>query len=215
MSEPQADRTFERFAGLCALVVGVGGVAYALTFVIVLRGDAGNGVATANALFLLLGGLLSTAVLTAVARRVRATDPAFATWGLVLGVVGAAGAMIHGGFDLAVAVDPPAGRVGFPANPIDPRGLLTFGATAIATATFSWLIVRGGTFPRRLGQLGYVSAVLLLTLYLGRLIIVDPDAPLLLVAAVLSGFVVNPVWYAWVGLELRRDVPTRVDASTA
>jgi len=200
------DRAFERFAGICALIVGVGGVAYAITFVVVLGGDAGEGIATANAVFLLLGGLLSTAVLVAVYRRVRDTDPSFAAWALLLGMLGAAGAMIHGGFDLAVAVDPPrAGGTGLPANPVDPRGLLTFGVTAVATVTFAWLIVRGGTFPRRLGYLGYVSAALLLVLYLGRLIIVNPKSPLLLVAAVLSGFVLNPVWYAWLGLELRRE----------
>jgi len=200
-----ADRAFERFAGTCALIVGVGGVAYAITFFVVLRGDAGRGVATANALFLMLGGLLSTIVLVAVYGRVRDTDPSFAMWALLLGVLGAGGAMIHGGFDLALAVDPPApGRPGLPANPVDPRGLLTFGATAVATFTLAWLIVRGGALPRRLGYLGYVSAALLLVLYLGRLIIVRPKSPLLLVAAVLSGFVVNPAWYAWLGVELRR-----------
>jgi hypothetical protein len=217
MSDTQpsgVDRTFERFAGICALIVGVGGIAYAITFVVVLGGDAGEGIATANAVFLLLGGLLSTAVLVAVYRRVRDTDPSFAAWALLLGMLGAAGAMIHGGFDLAVAVDPPrAGGTGLPANPVDPRGLLTFGVTAVATVTFAWLIARGGSFPRRLGYLGYVSAALLLVLYLGRLIIVNPKSPLLLVAAMLSGFVVNPVWYAWLGLELRRE--TTADRSVS
>jgi hypothetical protein len=208
LSEPhlrEADRAFERFAGTCAFIVGVGGLAYAITFVVVLQGDAAQSVATANALFLMLGGLLSTVVLVAVYGRVRDTDASFALWALLLGVVGAGGAMIHGGFELALAVDPPVpGRPGLPANPVDPRGLLTFGVTAVATLTLAGLIVRGGALPRRLGYLGYVSAGLLLVLYLGRLILVKPKSPLLLVAAVLSGFVVNPAWYAWLGVELRR-----------
>jgi hypothetical protein len=52
-------------------------------------------------------------------------------------------------------------------NPIDPRGLLTF---------------------------GYVSAVLLLVIFLGRLIAFDPTNPILLVAALFARLVVNPTW---------------------
>jgi hypothetical protein len=207
VSHAGADREFDRFAGICAVVIGAGGVAYAITFVTVLRGSTSRSVAGANALFLLLGGLLSTAVLVAIYRRVRETSPSLALWALLLGVIGAAGAAIHGGFDLAFAVKPPpSGTRGVFANPVDPRGLLTFGVTAIGTFSFSWLIVRGGAFPRRLGQLGYVAAALLIVLYLGRLIILNPKNPLLLTAAVLSGFVVNPVWYVWLGIELRKEL---------
>jgi hypothetical protein len=208
-SHAGADREFDRFAGACAIAIGAGSVAYAITFVTVLRGSSSRTVAGANALFLLLGGLLSTVVLVAIYRRVLPTNPSFALWALLLGVVGAAGAAIHGGFDLAFAVKPPpSGTRGVFANPVDPRGLLTFGVTAIGTFVLSWLIVRSGAFPRRLGQLGYLAAALLVLLYLGRLIILNPKNPLLLVTAVLSGFVVNPIWYVWLGMELRRDART-------
>jgi hypothetical protein len=201
------DRAFERFAGACAIAVGAGGVAYAITFVIVVSGNAGRGVGAANAGFLLLGGLLSTAVLVAVYRRVQPTSPSLALWALLLGVIGAAGATIHGGFELAYFVKPPvSGTRGVFASPIDPRGLLTFAVTAIAIFAIAWLIVHGGSFPKRLGYLGYVSATLLMVLYLGRLVILNPKNPLLLISAVLAGFVVNPAWYVWLGLELRREV---------
>jgi len=36
-------------------------------------------------------------------------------------------------------------------------------------------------------------------LYLGRLIILDAKNPLIVVVAVVSGFIVNPLWYVWLG----------------
>ena len=42
-------------------------------------------------------------------------------------------------------------------------------------------------------------------LYLGRLIVFDASSPLILVPAVLNGFVVGPAWYIWLGLSLRAD----------
>jgi hypothetical protein len=65
-------------------------------------------------------------------------------------------------------------------------------------------MVRGGSFSPRLGYLGFVSADLLLILYLARLIVLDATSPVVVVPAVLSGFVANPAWYIWLGLELWR-----------
>ena len=68
----------------------------------------------------------------------------------------------------------------------------------------SWLIGRSGQFPRGLMYVGYLAAALLLLLYLGRLIIYILTNPLMLIPAVLSGFLVNPIWYIWPGLTLWR-----------
>jgi hypothetical protein len=87
---------------------------------------------------------------------------------------------------------------------VDPRGLLTFGFTGIALFTFSWLIIRGRVLPSALGYVGYVSAVLLIVLYLGRLIVLDPANPVILIPALLNGFILNPVWYIWLGIALYR-----------
>jgi hypothetical protein len=89
-------------------------------------------------------------------------------------------------------------------NPVDPRGLLTFGVTAIAVGLIAWMILRSGAFPRRLAYVGFAASFLLVVIYVGRLTILDPESPVLLVAALLAGFVVNPIWYVWLGLELRR-----------
>jgi hypothetical protein len=189
--------SFERFAGVCAGLAGISGFLYAVAFV-VLQNDL------LSALFLMLGGLLTTAALVAVYERLRETDSSFALWALLLGITGALGSAVHGGYDLANIVDPrPTGLPELP-NPIDPRGLLTVGVAGAALFVVGWLIVRGGQFPRGLGYLAYLSAILLLALYLGRLTIIDATNPVILVPALLNGFLVNPILYLWLGLTLLR-----------
>lgn len=74
----------------------------------------------------------------------------------------------------------------------------------IALFVVAWLITRGGQFPKGLGYLGYTSGVLLVALYLGRLIVLDPTRPAILAPALLNGFLVNPAFYLWLGLALLR-----------
>jgi hypothetical protein len=199
----QLDPAIRGFAAACAFAVGIGGFAYSLAFVAVLRGS-GEPAAAASAGFLLLGGLLATPVLVAVYLTLRLTSPGMALWALTIGLAGAIGSAIHGGFDLANAINEPAGNAGGFPNAVDPRGLLTFGFAAVGTATVAWLILRGGRLPRGLGLVAAVLAALLLVIYIGRLVVLDPEHPILLVAALATGFVVNPLWWIWLGVELRR-----------
>lgn len=203
MTEGQNDRAFDRFAAWCAFVLGVGGIAYAIVFVTILR-EAGRAADAASAVLLLVGGLLSTAVLVAVTERLRPSSGPFALWALLLGSVAGIGSAVHGGYDLANVINPPTVTLSLP-NPVDPRGLLTFGVTAIAVLVIAWLILRGGAFPKRLAYVGFAAAFLLVVVYVGRLTILDPKSPVLLAAALLAGFVVTPIWYVWLELELRRD----------
>lgn len=193
---PGQSASFERFAGASAILAGITGFLYAVSFV-VLRSEL------LSALFLMLGGLLTTAVLAAVYFRLRETDAAFALFALLLGIAGALGSAVHGGYDLANAINPPPSLPELP-NPVDPRGLLTFGVAGAALFVIAWLIMRGGQFPRGLGYLAILSAVLLVVLYLGRLIILDATSPIILVPALLNGFLVSPVLYVWLGLALLR-----------
>lgn len=188
--------SFERLAGVCAILVGVSGFLYAVAFVVLQN-------ALLSGLFLMSGGLLTTAVLVAVYERLRRTEATFALWALLLGMAGALGSAAHGGYGLANAINPPPSIPDLP-NPVDPRGLLTFGVAGIALFVIARLIGRGGEFPRGLGYLAYASAVLLLALYLGRLIVLDPTNPLILVPALLNGFLINPAFYLWLGLTLLR-----------
>lgn len=193
---------YERFAGVCAILAGVAGFMYSVGFII-LRNDLVYG------LFQMLGGLLATAALVAVYNRVRQVDAGFALWAIVLGLVGALGSAIHGSYDLANAINPPSSNVAALADlpsQIDPRGLLTFGVAGLSLIVLSWLIIRSAQFPRGLGYLGYVLGALFLVLYVGRLVILNAASPIIVGPALLTGFIVNPAWYIWLGLGLWRGV---------
>jgi hypothetical protein len=190
--------SFERFGGLCAILAGVGGILYAIAFIIIARSAPAIG-ALLSALLLTLNGLLATSVMTTLYQRLRSINPAAALWALVLGSVGAIGATIHGGYDLANALHPPTGLSTDLPSQIDPRGLLTFGVSGIALLINAWLMWRESTFPRSLGYLTYLLGALLLLIYLARLIILSPANPVLLVPVLLTGFLINPAWYIWLG----------------
>jgi hypothetical protein len=194
----QTTSSFERFAGLCAVAAGAAAFLYAVAFVILRN-------APLAALCLLAIGLLATAVQVGLYERLREVDPGWALWALALGLAGAIGAALHGGFDLAATITPPPPATGEVPSQVDPRGLLTFGVTGLGLLVVAWLIRREARLPRGLSRVGYATATLSILLYLGRLIVFDATSPLILVPAVLNGFVVGPVWYIWLGLSLRAE----------
>lgn len=202
-------RSFEPFAGYCAILAGVSGFLYAVAFLIIAASNPELG-STLSALLLLLLGLFSTATLTALYERLRGVDPTTALWAFLLGSVGAFGAAIHGGYDLAVAIHPVsvANALANAPSQTDPRGLLTFGLAGLGLLVVSWLIVRSDLFPRGLGYLGFASALLLIVLYLGRLIVLSATSPIILVPAIVNGFLLNPLWYVWLGVVLVRGART-------
>jgi hypothetical protein len=188
---------YERFAGLCAVLAGLTGFLYSIAFV-VLRSNL------LSALFLMLVGLVTTVVVVALYQRLRAVDQSFALWALLLGLAGALGSAVHGGYDLSNALHPPAQLNADLPNQIDPRGLLTFGVAGLGLWVVAWLITRAADLPKTLGYLGYLAAALLIVLYLGRLIVLDATSPLIVVPALLAGFIASPLWYVWLGLTLWR-----------
>ncbi len=69
-------------------------------------------------------------------------------------------------------------------------------AYSIAFVVFLHNSSRGAAY------LAFLSAALLVYVYVGRLVILNPKSPGLLAGAVLVGFVVNPVLFVWLGLVL-------------
>lgn len=190
--------SFEKFAGWAALLTGISGFLYSIAF-IVLQSNL------LSALFLMLGGLFSAAALTALYQRLRGTESGFALLGLLLALSAALGSAIHGGYDLSNTLHPPASLNMDLPNPIDPRGLLTFGVAGLGLFILSWLMRQEGRFSRNLAYLGTLSAILMILLYLGRLIVLQATSPVIVIPALLEGFIVNPIWYLGLGLALMRD----------
>jgi len=203
-----SDRTFEPWAGLAAILAGIGGVIYSVAFLggVVLGANPTLGMLVAS-IALMVGGVLSLFVLVAIYRRLLPVSPGVALLGLTLALMGALGSVLHGGFDLANVVNPPAADVlteaGLP-SPVDPRGLLTFGMSGLGLLVLAAQARRTGALSNRVATLGVILGILLVIVYLGRLIVLVPTNPLVAIPAGLTGVIVAPVFYVWLGLELRR-----------
>ena len=194
--------SFEKFAGWAAILAGISGFLYSIAF-IVLQSNL------LSALFLMLGGVFSTAALTALYQRVRGTDSGFALLALLLSLSAALGSAIHGGYDLSNALHAPATINADLPSQIDPRGLLTFGIAGLGLFLLSWLLTQNMDFPRTLAYLGILSSILMIVLYLGRLIVLQATSLVIVIPALLEGFIVNPIWYIWLGLTLMRTSRTQ------
>jgi hypothetical protein len=192
--------SFDRTASVAAMLAALVGLLYSFAFVILQN-------ALLYSLCLMLGGLLSLVALVALFERLGEVDAQAAMVGLMLGAVAALGATIHGGYDLANVLNPPGvlpdGVVSLPSQ-IDPRGLLTFGVAGLAVLLAGLLMRRHPAFSRGFTALTFVLGALLIGVYVGRLIVLTPSSPLVLLPAALTGFVVNPLWYVLLGLSLRR-----------
>jgi hypothetical protein len=193
---------YDRSAFASAWLAAVSGLMYSVSFVIIARiaPSLGGGL---SGFFLLVGGILSASALVGLYERLRAAGGGYATWALMFGLAAALAATLHGGYDLANVINPPSQSSSLP-SPVDPRGLGTFGLAGVALLGFAFLILRDPSFPPGLGYLGYLSGALLVVIYLGRLIILNASSPVILGPAGLEGFLVNPAWYVWLGLVLRR-----------
>jgi len=194
--------SFDRFASTSAYAAAVGGILYGFSFVILfVGGRAPKPGLTLSSILLLIGGLLSSVVLLAIYQRVRDVSPSFALWGLGIGVLGALGSSVHAGYDLANVLHAPLPDIladaGYP-NQVDPRGLLTFGFAGVSLFVFAWLIGQGAALPKNLSPLGYLLAVLLVVIYLGRLIILDPTNTIVRIALA-AGVIVNTIWFVRLG----------------
>jgi hypothetical protein len=188
-------------ASVAAFLAAGCGLLYSISFVVLTRASASLGTGLSS-IFLMLGGLFGAAALVGLYERLRGSAGTYVVWVLGVGVAGAMAAVLHGGYDLANVLHPPGGTTNLP-SAVDPRGLGTFGLAGIGVLGFSLLM--GGT-PGLAGlrNLGLLSGALLIVIYLARLIILTPTNPVVLLPAAVEGFIVNPLWYVWLGVVLRR-----------
>jgi hypothetical protein len=183
---------FKRFAGFAAVATAVAGIVFTVTFAIAVR-DGEAWALRASSITLIVGSLIAIPVFVAIADQLSAREPQFARIGLVFGLVATVGAALHGAWDTAVIAHP-VNHADVPSY-TDARGFATFAMTAAAFVVFGWLILRGTEIPRIVGQIALLAAVLLLVVYFGRLIVLNPKKPVIKWVAVVSGLVVNPAFY--------------------
>lgn len=191
-------KIFRQYASLEAFLTGLSALGYAYFFVI--AKDITN-----SSLFLMLSGLFALKVMAFLYTKLRDIDKGFALLGLLFGGAGALGMLLHGGYDLANAINPPGSMSSTLPSQVDPRGLLSFGATGLAFLYISWLMEKDKYFPKNLSVLGFVSGALLLWIYVARLTVLDPTNPSLLYPVLLEGFLVSPLWYIWLGVVVNKE----------
>ena len=179
------------------------GFLYSATFVFAPRPTPALA-AGLTATFLLLGGIFAASALLGLHERLVPSAGGYATWALLFGLAGALSATMHGGYDLANAINAPSQASSGLPSAVDPRGLGTFGLAGLSILAFAYLMGRDAAFPLNLSYLGFISGALLIVIYLARLIILSTSNPFVLSVAALEGFAVNPAWYLWLGLTLRR-----------
>ena len=190
-------KAFQTLSSWEAILAGVSAFAYAYFFVIAKD-------VTMYSLSLLLLGIFSIKVMIALFARLKKVDEDFARVAMILGVIGGAGMAVHGGYDLANAINPPALVNTDLPNQVDPRGLLAFGFTGFAILKFSWLMAKDSYFPEGLRWIGFLSGALLVVIYVARLTVLNPANPVLLYPVLINGFVLGPLWYLWLGKVFRR-----------
>jgi hypothetical protein len=136
-------RTFDRFAGTSAILVGLGGLVYAVLFGTIVLG-ASRPVRITWLAVGLLGALLTTPVLVALYYRLRDTNRGFALLALLLGLAAALGQFENSALGLGSAVTP---EIGLEGEPADPFGAFRFGLAGVALLIVGWLSVRGAPSP--------------------------------------------------------------------
>ncbi len=189
------ESTFNRMFAYSAILAGIFAFFYAYYFVI-----AKN--VTLYSLFLLLFGLAALEVMVGLFGRLKSINEDIARLALVLGVIGATGMAIHGGYDLANAINPPSVMNTSLPSQVDPRGLLTFLFMGFGIIKISWLMSKDKNYTKGLYRTGFITGLLLLVIYIARMTVLDLKSPVLLYPVLVNGLIVNPLWYLWLGYSM-------------
>lgn len=195
--------SFGRFGGISAMIVGLLSILYAVFYLVIARQAAYVGT-LGSWLILGVSGILSSAAFVALYQRVRHVDEGYGLWALLLGVMASFATLIHGVYEAQLLT----GGVSGPqvASEIDPAGLATFGVTGLVAFVFGRLILHSGMLPQRLGQLGMINAVLLVVLFFATF---SGSQNVILLSGGLTSVIVGPIWWIWLGSELRKGAKER------
>lgn len=204
------DKEFDRFGSICAVIVGLLSILYAVFYLVIARQDEFTGT-LGSWVILAASGIFSSAVYVALYRRISGPgENGFALWALLLGEMSAFATLMHGGHQALLTnvlrTADPATRMlmenlrTMPSE-ADPAGLATFGTVGLVAALFSWQILRTRALSRSLGYIGLFNAFLLVVLYAATAANLQP---LILLSGGLTALFVGPVWWIWVGIQLMR-----------
>lgn len=197
MKEGNLDRNMAWIAG----AVGISFFLHTAASVLVAHADKRIGT-TLSAFLLIVAGLLISLLNVGLYNHLRKTNETIALWLLIISSFAAFGSIAHGGYDLAIATSKTPNDVldiGGNPNATDPFGMLTFGLTGIAVAGWTWLKGKEESYHPDFLRLGYSLAILLFMLFAGRLLGLDPEGWIVVGLVALTGMILHPAWYIWLG----------------
>jgi hypothetical protein len=203
-------RSFERFGGLSAMLVGALSILYAVFFLVISRQSETIG-GLGSWIILAVSGIFSSAAFVALYQRLRPASEGFALWGLALGLFSSFATLMHGAYQALSIVTLASAEQGQRAaielvrmtpSQLDPAGLGTFGVIGLASLVTGLIIIVGGRLPRTLGYLALVNGVLLITLFFAS---AAGAQTLILLSGGLTSVIVGPIFWVWLGRELRRE----------
>ena len=188
---------YQRLAAIAAFLVAFGALVYAILFITIVEGNTETEPWFA---ILLLGALATVPVVIALYYTLRPYDQAAALTALVLGLFGALGGVLHGGYELASLVTPPDAGY-YPGVESVTKGVLRYLVAGLALLLNAWLVWGSGLLPRGIAYLAALGGALLVFIYIGRLFdFITPGDYVSLLPPIAYGFLVHPLLYGWIGL---------------
>ena len=211
------NQSYARFGGLSAMIVGALSILYAIFFLVITPRAESVG-ALGSWIILAVSGIFSSAAFVALYLRLRPASEGFALWGLVLGLFSSFATLTHGAWQALVLTTlnlaDSSQRAAIELmrmvpSPVDPAGVATFGVIGLASLVTGMIILVSGRLPRPLGTLAVANAVLLVTLYFAT---AAGAQALILLSGGLTSVIVGPIFWLWLGRELRRESAVAVAA---
>ncbi len=202
--------SYSRFGGLSAMIVGALSILYAIFFLVITPRAEALG-SLGSWIILAVSGVFSSAAFVALYLRLRPASEGFALWGLVLGLFSSFATLAHGAWQALVLTTLASADqsqraaielVRMVPSPVDPAGVATFGVIGLASLVTGMIIILSGRLPRTLGYLAVANAVLLVTLYFAT---AAGAQSLILLSGGLTSVIVGPIFWVWLGRELRRE----------
>lgn len=192
------DRSFVRFGGLAAILLALTSWAAVLAYsTLVDPEDPRLGLQIFQFLYALVAFWALFAIV-AVYYRVRPVGEAWAFFATLVGVAASVGTMVGAMYQVAgLRQTPPLAGV----SPADPLAVMSFGLTSLWFLLANLLLRRTNT-PRLLVLLGFAAAAVL---FAGFVAALSQNGGLVYLASIFAGAVGGPIYWLWLGRQLRRD----------
>jgi Domain of unknown function (DUF4386) len=221
------DNSLYELGGICSVLVGLSYVVFGITFILMPPQITGidNFASPTIILFesnrvlvltqywaMTLGAIFALAVIPAVSEKVRNLNEGWLRWTSSLATLGFAVTILDNYWAIVITPAQSAAYMAadaalraamtLPSAPqqSDLKGWLGYGAVGLWILVVNLLALRGNRWPKGLAYLGIVVAIIYFIAVIPAGILGD----LSLVVAGVGGVVLAPIWYIWMGVNLRR-----------